>query len=414
VKTVLFILVLFSFVWSKTVFSLSFGSIAGLNISNIVIYVSIITIVITDFSTGKIRKGKIPGVWIIIGIVVFLFTNFVYASTNEYANHDFHSALTTFKRMYLDPLLLYVLACLLIDSRNNSLRYLMVIVVFFSILNIVSLAFLKMNINFFVVQEHSESIVDRFTGFIGNPNKTSYMLCFLLPFLFYFVKIHKNILLKLFFFGMIATNILTVVLSGSRGGALALIGVVLSLFILNKDYLKLVIFSVFSGVGFAYAMSKGVVFSVYERFFPLLDSIFSKGLSEGNINVSSGGRFTIWSDLFSVYSSDYFTILFGLGLGNSEHVGMKADPHNFYLQVLTEFGVTGFIVFLMVIFYFTITILIKKTETAKKFKFYVISAWIAILVAWMFSSLDGIMNYVLLTMGVAISCLNYMEGSTDS
>ena len=333
-KFFLFFTLLSSFVLSKTLLPHQFGGITGLNINNIVIYLSVIILAVTDVAFGRIRKKQIPGLKLIIITIGCLLASIVYAKLSGYMSEPTIYVVQLFKRLYLDPFLLYILAFLFIDSKKDAQRCLVTIVVLFSLLNITSLILLNFDIQFFLVQAHSQEL-DRFAGVIGNPNKTAYLLCCLLPFAIYFSRISSSKWKKFFLSAIILLTIITVTLSGSRGGLLTLLFVIIATLITAKRHISLLIFLVAVFIGLVFALKSPVGVTIFERMQPLL---------EGDLTAGTSGRLAIWEALLNVYASNISTVLFGLGLGASEMVGMRADPHNYYLQILAEFGLVGFLV----------------------------------------------------------------------
>lgn len=399
-KYFLFIFLMTSFALSRTVFVNRFGGITGLNINNIAIYICFIALLISDFATGRFKEKYIFGLKIIIVATVFLFFSMVYTKINKHPSESYFFTLQLIKRMYVDPFLLYIMAFFLIDSKTDSSRFLIIILVTFSLLNIVSLILMKMGVSFFLVQEYSKTISDRYTGFLGNPNKTSYFLCSLLPFFFYYIINKHGLILKALFSILIVFNVFTIAISGSRGGLVALIMIMFFILILKKKYVLLLIFSVISFLSIIYIVSHNVSITALERIQPLLN---------GDIQQGTSGRLEIWSALMDVYKSDIITVLLGLGVGGSELVGLKADPHNFYLQVLSEFGIIGFLFFAIAFMWVASNIWIHQRRKSDDYGIYLLASMGAICIGWLFSSLDGIMNFVFLTIGVGVTQLLYLD-----
>lgn len=403
-KFFLFFTLLSSFVLSKTLLPHQFGGITGLNINNIVIYLSVIILAVTEIAFGRIRKKQIPGLKLIIITIGCLLASIVYAKLSGYMSEPTIYVVQLFKRLYLDPFLLYILAFLFIDSKKDAQRYLVTIVVMFSLLNIISLILLNFDIQFFLVQEHSQEL-ERFAGVIGNPNKTSYFLCCLLPFVFYFRRVYSLKWQKMFFSVVALLTILTVVLSASRGGLLTLLFVIIATLITAKRHISLLIFLVAVFIGFLFALNSPVGITIFERMQPLL---------EGDLTAGTIGRLAIWEALIKVYSFNAFTVLFGLGFGASEMVGMRADPHNYYLQILAEFGLVGFLVFFCFAAWYIRFIWILPASDNHHFRTSLFHAISVIGIAWLFSSLDGIMNFVSLTVGVSMAYLLYVQNSLNN
>ena len=402
-KFFLFFALLSSFVLSKTLFPHQFGGITGFNIGNIVIYLSVIILAVTEVAFGRIRKKQIPGLKLIIITIGCLLASIVYAKLSGLSVPTIY-VVQLFKRLYLDPFLLYILAFLFIDSKKDAQRCLLTIVVLFSLLNITSLILLNFDIQFFLVQKHSQDS-GRFAGVIGNPNKTSYFLCCLLPFILYFKRAYSLKWQKIFFSVVALLTILTVVLSGSRGGLLTLLFVIIATLITTKRHISLLIFLVAVFIGFLFALNSPVGVTIFER----MQSLF-----EGDLIAGTSGRLAIWEALIKVYSSNAFTVLFGLGFGASEMVGMRADPHNYYLQILAEYGLVGFLVFFSFVAWYIRFIWISPASDNHHFRASFFHAISVIGIAWLFSSLDGIMNFVSLTVGVSMAYLLYFQNSLNN
>jgi O-antigen ligase len=376
-------------VLNKTLLPLQFGGITGLNINNIVLYLSVIILAVTDVAFGRIRKKQIPGLKLIIITIGCLLASIVYAKLSGYMSEPTIYVVQLFKRLYLNPFLLYILAFLFIDSKKDAQRCLVTIVVLFSLLNITSLILLHFDIQFFIVQEHSQKYSQesgRFVGVIGNPNKTSKWQ-------------------KIFFSVVALLTILTVVLSGSRGGILTLLFVIIATLITAKRHISLLIFLVAVFIGFFFALKSPVGVTIFERMQPLL---------EGDLTAGTSGRLAIWGALLNVYVSNISIVLFGLGLGASEMVGMRADPHNYYLQILAEFGLVGFLVFFCFVAWYVRFIWILPASDNLHFRTSLFHAVSVIGIAWLFSSLDGIMNFVCLTVGVSMAYLLYLQDSLNN
>ena len=402
-KFLLFSTLLSSFVFSKTLLPHQLGGFTGLTIDNIVLCLSVIILVVTDVAFGKIRKKQIPGLKLIIITIGCLLASIVYAKLSGYMSAPTIYVVQLFKRLYLDPFLLYILAFLFIDSKRDAQRCLVTIVVLFSLLNIISLVLLNFDIQLFLVQEHSQEFFlaqehsqesDRFVGVMGNPNKTAYLLCCLLPFILYFRRAYSLKWQKIFFSVVALLTILAVVLSGSRGGFLTLLFVIITTLITAKRHISLLIFLVAVFIGFLCALNSPVGVTLFERMQPLF---------EGDLTAGTGGRLAIWEALIKVYSSNAVTVLFGLGFGASEMVGMRADPHNYYLQILAEFGLVGFLVFFCFAAWYVRYIWTIAADDMHHFRASILSAISVIGIAWLFSSLDGIMNFVSLTVGVSMA-----------
>jgi O-antigen ligase len=302
------------------------------------------------------------------------------------------------KRLLFDPIVLYFLCFLLIDARKAANRYLFSLLIVFSCLNILSLILRHFGISFFIIQDYSKGI-ERFAGFLGNPNKTVYLLCVLMPGLFYMVKKTNNIFLKIILSTLIASIPLTIVLSQSRGGAIAFVLTFIALGILLENY-RLLIFTGSLAIIFSAFFAQTTFFdNLVERFQPLI---------MGDFDVGTSGRLYIWSELLKDYGANLNVIFLGAGFGNSEMLGIKADPHNFYLQVLVEFGIIGIIIWFTSLIWVFLFLLRKNRLDIHKLNYCLAASFFAMCLGWFFSSLDGVMSFIALYFGVGISYLQQL------
>ncbi len=172
----------------------------------------------------------------------------------------------------------------------------------------------------------------RLTGPFVHPNSLGGFLAMLLPFTFCFTyeKLgpKKKVLLGL------ALLIQVVCLLGtySRG---AWIGVLAGLYCvaLLKDW-KLFIYS-----GILIGMS----------FFLLPNQVMKRMMQMVDIhNITTQLRLDTWLKAWDLFIKDPW---FGIGLGNFSQILKEGYPHNNYLEILTESGVLGLVVFLIFLFF---------------------------------------------------------------
>ena len=187
----------------------------------------------------------------------------------------------------------------------------------------------------------------RIYGGMFDPNDIAYVLVSLFPLSFYFI-LHREGTLKriLAVIGIIA-SLLVILFSGSRGGLLGLLAVVLFLLVTKSYKIK---------------MSHKIIFviAMILIFFTIGDKInINRFLTltnmEGDYNLSAEtGREQIWKRAFDLTLANPVTGIgvdcFAMAIGNlRESLGLTPvwqQEHNSYIQVAVETGLIGFIIFI--------------------------------------------------------------------
>lgn len=83
---------------------------------------------------------------------------------------------------------------------------------------------------------------------------------------------------------------------------------------------------------------------------------------------ASNGRFDLWKSAITIISENP---LFGHGVGYFEKNNASAYPHQFFLQILSEFGFIGSIIILIPLFYkFRCLLKVRVTQSAILFSIY--------------------------------------------
>ena len=189
------------------------------------------------------------------------------------------------------------------------------------------------------------------TPLYRHPNSFTGMALGTLPFIIYLFpiasKFFKTILLVLLVF---ALNI--VVHTGSRTGYVAFLGFLLLFFIKSKNKMKiLVTFLVAAAI---------LVPRIDEQYIQRFDTIFTGKEIEG---ASMETREVILEDAIKIFSE----YPFGVGVSAFPSIRMKTfgrsqDTHNLYLEVATNLGIQGLIVF----FYFIYLLMSCLTNLQKR------------------------------------------------
>ncbi len=149
-----------------------------------------------------------------------------------------------------------------------------------------------------------------------------------------FKSFFKYLVISIYLFSLLTTM--------SRGGVYSLI-IGLLFYQLFKGWRPLIIFSL--GLGLVFFLlhnveSVPVVSSFGDRYF---DS-----MSGGDIVEGTSGRNEIWGYVFTkIEEMGSYNFLFGLGVGSFQY-DSYTDPHNTFLHILWEFGLSGFTVALTI------------------------------------------------------------------
>lgn len=176
------------------------------------------------------------------------------------------------------------------------------------------------------------------TAMLGHPNSYSGFAVGCLPFCIFLLMGMKSKLLRLGLVVLLGCAFIIIMSTGSRSGYLAvLLGSIYFFFNLKHGKLKVFLVAILiasSGVSFIPDHYK-------ERFY----SIFTGEEKEGH---SSERRLEIIEDAFILYSE----YPMGVGVASFPKVreqmfGRAQDTHNLYLEVLTNIGPIGLVVFLI-------------------------------------------------------------------
>ena len=178
------------------------------------------------------------------------------------------------------------------------------------------------------------------TAMFGHPNSFSGFAVGCLPFAVFLFLGTKSKLLKLGLLALFACALIIVVTTGSRTGYVAVIlGAIYFFMKLKAGKIKIIFLALTT-----FLLTINFVPIEYKERF---QSIFTGEEKEGN---SSGKRKEILADAIQIYLANPF----GVGVAafpkaREQTFGGTQDTHNLYLEVLTNTGTIGFIVFCLFI-----------------------------------------------------------------
>ncbi|WP_283153435.1 O-antigen ligase family protein [Guptibacillus hwajinpoensis] len=228
----------------------------------------------------------------------------------------------------------------------------------------------------------------RLIGSVPDPN---FYIFYNTLFFTYFLCNRKGSINKVGLLLCILTNFLTF----SRGGLLAMFLIVALYFVMNNPIaqMKLLFGFITSTLLFGYIL-------IYYLKFDVLGIIESR-ISDFS-NDGGSGRFVLWERAW-----DYFTSHFLIGIGaynfpdyNELYHGENIQVHNMFLDILSESGIFGFLLF--VIFLFTVGLSLIKHPLVKS-NTYLILALIGIVFQMM--SLSLIINEMIFMYLAVVSVL---------
>lgn len=210
---------------------------------------------------------------------------------------------------------------------------------------------------------------------IINPNELGFVIVTAIPFLHYFL-ISRAILVKLFYFLLLAFLLYALILTMSRGAFLALLVVCWFIF---KESKKKMFLLVFAAVGVVAALS---VMNDIQRDRYL--SLFSTEAKQSN---TAEGRI---NGMIQEFELGLTRPIFGYGLGTTNEAkfntfGRSQASHNMYMELLIEVGIVGMIFFGRFIFAIKRQLNVSILNTNDSYPFYKILFKILNIVFWMFA-----------------------------
>lgn len=240
---------------------------------------------------------------------------------------------------YLPNILFFLILVMEVDSLKKLKS--LVLVICFSILLL----------NFFgFMYGRSEDGRFRIIGSPFDPNDVAYVLVSLCPLALFYLQLNQGILIRLFGIMVFSSSLAIILLTGSRGGLVAL-GAVLIVMLLTKiGGMKKSSKMVFIGFSVAVFFLLGDKINL-ERYLTLTDIGSDYNISD------EFGRMVVWKYGFAMIISNPITGVgvncFAMAIGYMrENLGLIPRwqvAHNSFLQIASEVGLFGFIVFFVII-----------------------------------------------------------------
>ena len=251
-------------------------------------------------------------------------------------SYDFSASLDTFiNRVFKFSLLALFISSFILSPR--SLKFLL-IALFIAWMKLCQEGFLGWLTGSLVWQNQGIMRLHGSISVLAHPNSFSGFAVGLMPFIYFLFPVAPK-LGKLFLLAMAVFAMIIIIFTGSRTGYVAFFGLLFYVFWNSKNKLKyILVFIMLFLVGLPF---------VPEQYKERFESIYTLEEKEGN---SSGARIQILNDGVSIFADHPF----GVGVSAFPSVRMDTfgrlqDTHNLYLEVLTNLGIQGFIVFVLLI-----------------------------------------------------------------
>ena len=185
----------------------------------------------------------------------------------------------------------------------------------------------------------------RYTSFFQDPQKYGQFLsaCSF----FFFIRTSDSKMGQAFNYGLLFLSVLSIFLTGGRGALGGWIVAILFLIFLGNPKYRAVLF-------FSISLLAVVAYNFSNSF-----AIFQRG---ADLTESYNFRYTIWQDAFRIFSDNP---IWGIGIGNYANYVSAHNPDQYwindnvitffdhpesgYLKLLTEYGIFGFFIILLMI-----------------------------------------------------------------
>ena len=313
-------------------------------------YVNLLLILVSFLFVYQILKKKlffkINLMWVHF-YIFFIFYNIV---RGFFASDHFAAMQNSFSQFRFLFLALFIY--LFIENKESIKTMLLgwlILILFVCLDSIYQYFFLKDIFGYKIVAGYPEGSI-RLTGPLGRRLVVgSFIALISIPIIFYyFKKVKDSILLKkiifIFLYFIIA---LTVLLSGERLASFIFFGSTILIFVFYLDFKRIVICTLFIFLLITGTYFKNDTFRIrFNNSYDILSNFYN----------SSYGR--LYESSYLLFKKNY---IFGVGLKNyrvdcdhqidprpeSVYQFCSTHPHNFYLEILTETGLVGFIIFIL-------------------------------------------------------------------
>ncbi len=165
---------------------------------------------------------------------IFLVINLVSALLSKYYLSSFYGV----KRL-VSAYIVFGLALAVISYKDMVRRIPLVVVISNAIGAILAVFGYLFHLRYFAIGTGvSENAIERATGLSVDPNFLAMTMLFSFPFIVFYLLTSKGVIKKVLNIGLLVINVLTIILTYSRGGALVLLFMILMLCIINRQYIR--------------------------------------------------------------------------------------------------------------------------------------------------------------------------------
>jgi len=389
---VLFSLLLLAFVIEFSL-NLNMSLIPGFSLKNIAMYSLLLVMLVANPAMNKplISRNRV-NIPIILFLVYGLATVFMAALLHTVPNYSLGGELILFKS-YMDPYVLFVVVCSAVHdekSINNLLFALIGVLLIFLGITLLS-SFGLISVGRVTVDERW----GRTTGAFSEPNQFAAYVVMFVPLLAAFFQRTQSKMMEGFYVLSIIAAIYVVLMTGSRGGIVALVVAVGAYYLLStkerfaKSLMKLV--GVYAGLL--------LVLIVISFLLPAetVDGLISKITGDFENEVAtdySSGRFTIWGLALERFLQ---SPLFGTGWNTFVRL-FGGNSHNDYVLFLVTTGIIGFSLYLLVYTrLLTSAMQFRRNSTANQSLYNAyIAGLVSVLVAMMFVNIYNPSYFILM------------------
>ncbi len=316
--------------------------IAGLSFKNAAFYMLMLAMVGVNVSKGRPILAKTDLNLPIFGYLIFIFLSMLL--TNNFGNVPgyYLGAEIIYIKTTLESFLIFFVAYNLFQTKKELLEALNSLLIILFVLNMITIlsTYGLISIERIIVEKGG-----RTTGAFGEQNQYAAYVVLFIPFAILSISRSKSLFKKAFYTMVVATALFTVLLTGSRGGMIAIILGVISLVTLEARRVTPAIFVKLIAIGVMFAIFSTVVFLLLpeESQVGIIDNVVGRAGDE-SLNDYSSGRMEFWPYMLGMFME---TPLWGTGWHTVNHL-TGYNSHNDFLLVLTEGGVIGFFLFCLI------------------------------------------------------------------